>query len=66
MPDDERVPASSILIKRYARRRLYNTASLSYVSDEELAKMVLARQRFIVRDAETGDDVTDDILNRLH
>ena len=66
MPDPAGGSANSILIKQYANRRLYNTASLSYVTFADLAKLVLAQHRFIVRDAVTGDDITDDILGRLH
>ncbi len=58
--------AEPVLIKRYAGRRLYNTADLSYVTLPDLSDMVLARRRFIVRDAETGDDITKDILDRLY
>ncbi len=55
-----------VLIKRYPGRRPYNTADLDYVTFENLAKMVLARRRFIVRDAATGSDITAEILQHLH
>jgi polyhydroxyalkanoate synthesis repressor PhaR len=55
-----------MLIKRYAGRRLYNTATLAYVSLDELADIALEGTRFVVRDADTGEDVTPDILNRLN
>ena len=54
-----------ILIKRYAGKRLYNTQSAGYVTNQDLADMVLGRIRFIVRDAETGADITLDYLKRL-
>ena len=57
---------SSVLIKRYAGRRLYNTASLAYVSLDDLANMLLSGQRFVVVESETGDDITCAILDRLH
>jgi len=66
MVDKQTVRADSILIKSYAGRRLYNTVSLTYVSFDDLAEMILVGDRFVVRDAETGDDITRDILNRLH
>lgn len=53
------------LIKRYAGQRLYNTATLAYLSLDELATMVLRGQRFVVRDSETGADITLDILDQL-
>jgi polyhydroxyalkanoate synthesis repressor PhaR len=58
-------PANSILIKRYADRRLYDTADLTYLTLDDLADMVLAERRFVVRDAGTGDDITREILDRL-
>jgi polyhydroxyalkanoate synthesis regulator protein len=57
--------AEPILVKRHAGQRLYNTAGLSYVTLPDLSDMVLARRRFIVRDAETGNDITKEILDRL-
>jgi polyhydroxyalkanoate synthesis repressor PhaR len=66
MPENHSARADSILIKRYAGRRLYNTVSATYVTADDLANMILDGERFIVRDAGTGADVTRDILDRLH
>ena len=66
MAERQSVQTNSILIKRYAGRRLYNTVSLTYVTFDDLSQMILDGKRFIVRDAETGNDITRDILNRLH
>jgi polyhydroxyalkanoate synthesis regulator protein len=66
MADQQNARTDSILIKRYAGRRLYNTASLTYVSLDDLANMITNDHRFVVRDAETGADITSDILSRLH
>jgi polyhydroxyalkanoate synthesis repressor PhaR len=55
-----------ILIKRYDNRRLYNTVTAGYVTPDDLAEMVLNGERFVVRDAKTGEDVTRDLLDRLH
>jgi len=55
-----------ILIKRYAGKRLYSTLSASYVTLEDLADMVLRRIKFVVRDAQTGADITLDYLKRLN
>jgi polyhydroxyalkanoate synthesis regulator protein len=38
--------------------------SSTYVSLDDLANMVLNRERFIVLDAQTGNDITREILNR--
>jgi polyhydroxyalkanoate synthesis repressor PhaR len=54
-----------ILIKRYANRRLYNTESATYMSLDDLSAMLRHGRRFVVREAETGEDVTDAVLERL-
>jgi polyhydroxyalkanoate synthesis repressor PhaR len=66
MPERQSARTDSVLIKRYANRRLYNTVSATYVSLDDLANMVRAGERFVVRDAETDADLTRDILDRLH
>jgi polyhydroxyalkanoate synthesis repressor PhaR len=64
MVDKQTTRTDLTLIKRYAGRRLYNTVTLTYVTLDDLAEMILDGHRFVVRDAETGDDITHDILNR--
>jgi polyhydroxyalkanoate synthesis regulator protein len=61
MSETGAVQSNSVLIKRYAGRRLYNTTDLTYVSLHDLAEMILSHRRFVVRDAKTGDDVTGEI-----
>jgi polyhydroxyalkanoate synthesis regulator protein len=55
-----------VLIKRYVGSRLYNTETLAYVSLGALAEMLLRGRRFIVRETATGEDITRDIVDRLH
>ncbi len=55
-----------VLIKRYGGTRLYDTATLSCVRLADLADMVISGQRFIVCDATSGEDITRDVLKRLH
>ena len=55
-----------VLIKRYDGNRLYNTVEAAYVSLEDLEHMVLQHVRFVVCDAETGADITRDVLEQLH
>jgi PHB/PHA accumulation regulator DNA-binding domain len=55
-----------VLIKRYGGGRLYDTATLCYLSLDDLAELVARGERFIVRDAKTDNDVTLEILDRLH
>jgi polyhydroxyalkanoate synthesis regulator protein len=51
-----------ILIKRYGGLRLYDVAKARYVSVEELRQWQAERLPFVVRDAETGEDVTRVLL----
>lgn len=54
-----------VVIKKYANRRLYNTASSSYVTLESLSDMVRAGADFIVLDAKTGEDITRAVLTQI-
>ncbi len=59
-PDDARV-----VIKKYANRRLYNTASSSYVTLEHLSEMVKQGVDFVVYDAKTNEDITRTVLTQI-
>jgi polyhydroxyalkanoate synthesis repressor PhaR len=52
-------------IKKYANRRLYNTASSAYVTLADLAKMVKGGEDFIVYDAKTNEDITRSVLTQI-
>jgi polyhydroxyalkanoate synthesis repressor PhaR len=54
-----------VVIKKYANRRLYNTAKSSYVTLDDLAKMVRSGEDFAVFDAKTGDDITRSVLTQI-
>jgi len=54
-----------IRIKKYANRRLYNTATSSYVTLEDLSRMVQAGSEFVVEDAKTGEDLTRAVLTQI-
>ncbi len=54
-----------IVIKKYANRRLYNTATSRYVTLEQLSEMVKAGQSFAVYDARTGEDITRSVLTQI-
>ena len=58
-------PAPPITIKKYANRRLYNTATSSYVTLDHLCQMVKDNQDFVVFDAKTGDDITRSVLTQI-
>jgi polyhydroxyalkanoate synthesis repressor PhaR len=53
------------VVKKYANRRLYNTASSSYVTLDDLSKMVRDGEDFVVFDAKTGEDLTRSILTQI-
>ncbi|MCQ8184282.1 polyhydroxyalkanoate synthesis repressor PhaR [Parvularcula maris] len=55
----------SIVIKKYANRRLYNTKTSTYVTLETLAGMVRAGEEFVVVDAKSGDDLTRAVLAQI-
>ena len=57
---DERV-----VIKKYANRRLYNTASSSYVTLEHVSEMVKKGVDFVVYDAKTNEDITRPVLTQI-
>lgn len=53
------------IIKKYANRRLYNTASSSYITLDDLARMTREGTDFKVLDAKTGEDITHAILTQI-
>jgi len=55
----------TITIKKYANRRLYNTATSSYVTLETLAAMVKEGVEFNVYDAKTSEDITRSVLTQI-
>jgi polyhydroxyalkanoate synthesis repressor PhaR len=55
----------TVTIKKYANRRLYNTATSSYVTLENLAAMVKEGIEFNVYDAKTSEDITRSVLTQI-
>lgn len=55
----------TIIIKKYANRRLYNTGTSTYVTLEDLSNMVKRGEDFVVQDAKTGDDITHAVLTQI-
>jgi polyhydroxyalkanoate synthesis repressor PhaR len=54
-----------VIIKKYANRRLYNTATSSYVTLDNLSDMVRQGVDFVVFDAKSGDDITRGVLAQI-
>jgi len=55
----------TIIIKKYANRRLYNTSTSSYVTLDHLCQMVKDGINFTVHDAKTGEDITRSVLTQI-
>lgn len=55
----------SVIIKKYANRRLYNTGTSTYVTLEDLAEMVKRDEEFTVQDAKSGEDITHSVLTQI-
>ncbi len=65
MPDSTPAAAAPITIKKYANRRLYNTATSSYVTLDTLCQMVKEGTEFVVYDAKSGEDITRAVLTQI-
>ena len=64
-PQAEPAAAKPAGVKKYANRRLYNTATSSYVTLDELSQMVRKGEEFVVFDAKTGEDITRSVLTQI-
>ena len=54
-----------VVVKKYANRRLYNTATSSYVTLDDLARMIKSGGDFVAYDAKTGEDITRSVLTQI-
>lgn len=57
--------SNDVVIKKYANRRLYNTATSSYVTLDDLRKMVQDNIDFRVVDAKSNEDLTRSVLTQI-
>jgi len=55
----------TVIIKKYANRRLYNTRSSSYITLDHLATMTREGIDYKVLDAKSGNDITHQILTQI-
>jgi polyhydroxyalkanoate synthesis repressor PhaR len=53
------------VIKKYPNRRLYDTASSSYITIADVKQLVVRGESFRVRDAKTDEDLTRAILLQI-
>ena len=65
MNDQPSAAAGVVVIKKYANRRLYNTATSTYVTLEDLSEMVKKGTDFVVFDAKSGEDITRSVLTQI-
>jgi polyhydroxyalkanoate synthesis repressor PhaR len=63
--DEKAAPQTAVVIKKYANRRLYNTATSTYVTLDDLSTMVKSGTDFLVYDAKTGEDITRSVLTQI-
>jgi polyhydroxyalkanoate synthesis repressor PhaR len=59
------LPTEPVVIKKYANRRLYNTATGAYVALVGLRELVQAGVDIVVFDVPTGADITRQILCQI-
>jgi polyhydroxyalkanoate synthesis repressor PhaR len=65
MADAAKGDDDTVIIKKYANRRLYNTRSSSYITLDHLAKMTREGVDYKVLDAKSGTDITPTILTQI-
>ncbi len=65
MSEKNNAETPPVTIKKYANRRLYNTATSSYVTLDHLATMVKEGTDFVVYDAKSGEDITRQVLTHI-
>lgn len=55
----------TVIIKKYANRRLYDTSTSSYVTLDHLSDLVRREVDFEVVDAKSGEDLTRQVLTQI-
>jgi polyhydroxyalkanoate synthesis repressor PhaR len=63
--ENRTTPVTTRTIRKYANRRLYDTADSRYVTLEDLRRLVTEGERFEVVDARDGVDITRTILLQI-
>jgi polyhydroxyalkanoate synthesis repressor PhaR len=65
-PNSDKLGSSKpVIVKKYANRRLYNTATSSYVTLDDLAKLIKEGGDFVAHDAKSGEDITRSVLTQI-
>jgi polyhydroxyalkanoate synthesis repressor PhaR len=55
----------TVIIKKYANRRLYDTQRSCYITLDDLGAMVRSGREFKVVDAKNDDDITHNVLTQI-
>jgi len=54
-----------IEIKKYANRRLYNTGTSSYITQDDIVELIKKKEDFKIIDADSKKDITPAILTQI-
>ena len=54
-----------IEIKKYSNRRLYNTETSSYITQEDIVSLIKQGKQFKIKDVESKRDITSSILTQI-
>ena len=54
-----------IKIKKYANRRLYNTVSSTYITQEDIVNLILKEEEFKIINANSNEDITSLVLTQI-
>lgn len=57
--------ATTIVIKKYPNRRLYNTKNSTYITVEDVSDLIKKGNKIQVVDVNTGDDLTAMVLTQI-
>jgi polyhydroxyalkanoate synthesis repressor PhaR len=64
-PHGKKAAGEKVVIQKYANRRLYNKATSTYITLDDLAGMVREGVDFVVYDAKSGEDITRKVLTQI-
>jgi len=54
-----------IAIKKYSNRRLYNTETSSYITQDDIVNLIKEKVPFQITDVDTKKDITSSILMQI-
>ena len=54
-----------IEIKKYSNRRLYNTNTSSYITQDDIVELIKKKEQFKIIDADSKKDITPAILTQI-